>query len=136
MIKRFALALALSALTLACALNQAVAQSGADGISQEPKPPTRAKQMPFRGTIVKVDLEKKTIALAGKERDRVFHIIEESRIRRAGQPVKLEDVRVGDTVGGLARANGENRWDVLTLNLGEKPDGSAAKEVPQRESAE
>jgi hypothetical protein len=134
MIKLFATAL--SALMLSCALNNAMAQSGPGVQTDDPKPPTRAKQMPFRGKIVKVDPEKKTIALAGREQDRIFHIKEESRIRKGGQPAKLEDVKVGDTVGGLARANSQDGWDVVTLNVGEKPEGSANKEAPQGGRAE
>jgi hypothetical protein len=133
MIKLFATAL--SALMLSCALNQALAQSGPEK-ADDPKPPTRAKQMPFRGKIVKVDLEKKTIALAGKERDRVFQITEQSRIRKNGEPLKLEDVKTGDTVGGLARANGTDGWDVVTLNVGEKSDSNSVKEAPQGGRAE
>jgi hypothetical protein len=133
MIKRFVIAL--STLMLTCALNDALAQAGLDDKPEDPKPPTRAKQMPFRGKIVKVDMEKQVIALAGKERDRVFYITEQSRIRKSGQPIKLEEVKVGDTVGGLARANGAERWDVVTLNVGEKPDAPAAKEAPQSGSA-
>jgi hypothetical protein len=129
MIKLFATAL--SALLLSCTLNHALAQSGQDNPIDDPKPATRAKQMPFRGKIVKVDIEKKTIALAGKERDRVFHITGQSRIRRDGQPIELEEVKVGETVGGLARANGADRWDVVTLNVGEKPAPTAVKEAPQ-----
>jgi hypothetical protein len=130
------IAIALSALMLSCALNNALAQVNPDSSAGDSKPSVKAKQMPFRGKIVKVDLEKKTIALAGKERDRIFQIIEQSRIRKEGQPLKLEDVRVGDTVGGLARANGSNGWDVVTLNVGEKLDASANKEAPQGGSAE
>jgi hypothetical protein len=129
MIKVFATAL--SALLLSCTLHHALAQNGQDNHIDDPKPATRAKQMPFRGKIVKVDLEKKTTALAGKEQDRVFHVTGQSRIRRDGQPIELEEVKVGETVGGLARANGADRWDVVTLNVGEKPDPTAVKEAPQ-----
>jgi hypothetical protein len=130
------LAIALSALMLSCALNHTLAQVDSDRRASDPKPSTKVKQMPFRGKIVKVDPEKKIIALAGKERDRLFQITEQSRIRKEGQPLRLEDVKVGDTVGGLARADGSDGWEVVTLNVGEKLDASASKEAPQGGSAE
>jgi hypothetical protein len=125
-----------SALLLACTFNTALAQSGTGDKADAPKTSTKAKQMPFRGKIVKVDSEKKTITLGGKERDRTFYVTEQSRVRRDGQPIKLEEVRIGDSVGGLARANGADKWDVVTLNVGEKPDKPSTKEVPKGEEAE
>lgn len=136
MVKALALTTALSALMLTCALNNTLAQTVSNGNADDPKPSTRAKQMPFRGTIVKVDIERKTIALAGRERDRVFHITDQTRIRKDGEPANLADVKVGDTVGGLARAaDVPDRWNVVTLNVGGKPDEPASKEVPQHENA-
>jgi hypothetical protein len=110
--------MALGACMLALALNQGLSQEV--GESQNPvKSSERAKQMPFRGTIVKVDLEAKTVTLGGKEKDRTFVVTEQSKIKKEGEVAKLEDVRAGQTVGGLARAKGD-KWEVVTLNVSDK----------------
>lgn len=120
--------MAVATCMVALALNQATAQD-ANGTSVPPKTTERAKQMPFRGTIVKIDLEARTVTLGGKEKDRTFVLTDVTKIKRNGEVAKLEDARVGESVGGLARANGE-KWEVVTLNITEKPD-KAGKEPEQ-----
>jgi hypothetical protein len=111
----------LGTLVLGLVLNTTQGEAADDGAPGAPK--TKAtKQMPFRGKIVRVDVSAQTITLGGKERDRTFHVTETTRVTKDGRSAKLADVVVGDKVGGLARANGADRWDVVTLNVGEKPD--------------
>jgi hypothetical protein len=90
--------------------------------------------MPFRGTIVKIDLETKIVTLGGKEKDRAFAVTEQSKIKKNGQAAKLEEDMVGDSVGGLARANGE-KWEVVTLNVSEKPEKPQVKEAKPKKDA-
>jgi hypothetical protein len=112
---------------IALALNQGMAQETA--VPQNPtKTSQRTKQMPFRGTIAKIDLKAMTLTLGGKEKERTFVLTAQTKIKKAGEIVKLEEVRTGDKVGGLARANGD-KWEVVTLNVGEKPDKAAAKKA-------
>ena len=125
--------MALCAFMVAFALNQGFTQGTADE-NDSPKSSIRAKQMPFRGTIVKIDLERKIVTLGGKERDRAFTVTDQSKIKRHGQTAKLDDVLVGDFVGGLARANGE-KWEVVTLNVSEKPDKPQGKEATKKNDA-
>ena len=110
---------------VAFALNQGMAQTAGE---QNPPPKTseRAKQMPFRGTIVKIDLDAMTVTLGGKEKDRTFSVTEQTKVKKNGQPAKLADVRVGESVGGLARANGE-KWEIVTLNVIEKAEKAQTK---------
>jgi Cu/Ag efflux protein CusF len=123
--------MALGACMLALALNQGLSQE--TGEPQNPaKASDRAKQMPFRGTIAKVDLEAKTVTLGGKEKDRTFIVTDQTKIKKDGEAAKLEDVRAGHTVGGLARAKGD-KWEVVTLNVSEKADKAGAKASTKKE---
>jgi Cu/Ag efflux protein CusF len=115
---------------VAFALNQGAAQETGESTTP-PKTTERAKQMPFRGKIVKIDLEAKTVTLGGKEKDRTFAVTDLTKIKKNGQAAKIEDVRVGESVGGLARANGD-KWEVVTLNVGEKPDKAQSKETEKQ----
>ncbi len=125
MIRSITMAVAVGMVALA--LNQGMAQETAPARNPAAKASERAKQMPFRGTIVKIDLEARTVTLGGKEKDRTFVVTDQTKIKRDGEVARLEDVRTGDTVGGLARANGD-KWEVVTLNVGEKPAKTPATE--------
>jgi hypothetical protein len=114
---------------VAFALNQGLAQE-TGGSTTSPKTTERAKQMPFRGKIVKIDHEAKTVTLGGKEKDRTFALTEQTKIKKNGQAAKLADVLVGESVGGLARANGD-KWEVVTLNVTENPDKPQPTESDQ-----
>jgi len=84
-----------------------------------------AKQMPFYGTVKAVDTSARTLTLAGKEKDRLFHLNEATKIHDGGEPRTLEDVKIGRRVGGLAKANSEGQWVIATLNLGVKQSRTA-----------
>ncbi len=111
--------MALGAVMVAFALNQGMAQE-AGNARPEAKPTVKVKQMPFRGTIVKIDLKTKTVTLGGKVKDRAFLITDQTKIKKHGEAASLEEVVVGESVGGLAQARGET-WEVVTLNVVEKP---------------
>jgi hypothetical protein len=118
---------------VAFALNQGVAQESGESTSP-PKTTERAKQMPFRGKIVKIDHEARTVTLGGKEKDRTFTLTDLTKIKKNGQAAKLADVLVGESVGGLARANGD-KWEVVTLNVTEKPDEAQSKETEKQKDS-
>ena len=122
------ISMAVATCMVAFALNQGLAQES--GESTNPPRTERAKQMPFRGKIVKIDLEAKTVTLGGKERDRTFALTEQTKIKKNGQAAKLADVLVGESVGGLARANGE-KWEVVTLNVTQNQDKPRPTEADQ-----
>jgi hypothetical protein len=79
----------------------------------------RAKQMPFRGKITAVDTTAKTLTLSGKQ-PRTMRLTATTRIQRDGKPARIEDLRAGETVGGLAKANDAGEWEIATLNIGQK----------------
>jgi len=84
---------------------------------QEEKAPRRAPGLPFRGKISAVDLEARTLSLAGKT-IRVFKVNEETKIKRGEDSATLQDLKVGDSVGGYALRAEEGATPlVVTLNI-------------------
>lgn len=81
----------------------------------------KAKQMPFRGKVGSVDKVAKTVTLEGREKSRTLQITSATKITREGKPALLDDVVVGESVGGLARENAAGKMEVVTLNIGAKP---------------
>jgi hypothetical protein len=81
----------------------------------------RAKQMPFRGKLSAVDAAAGTITLQGKEKNRTLLVTSATRINRDSKPTTLQTVKVGESVGGLAKATPSGEWEVVTLNVGIKP---------------
>ena len=84
--------------------------------------------MPFRGKIGAVDKAAKTITLESKEKPRTFQVTSETRIRKDRKPATLDDVQVGDSVGGSARENAEGKLELVTLNVGLPSRAAKAKE--------
>jgi hypothetical protein len=113
------LALGVLAAVVACVspTNQA-AESSKDKPAQAPKSGSKARQMPFRGKISAVDKTAKTITLEGKEKGRTFQITSATKITKDAKPAVLDDVTVGETVGGLAKENAAGKWVVVSLNVG------------------
>jgi hypothetical protein len=131
--KRILFASLLSVTLLAPGLDLRAADEG-PAVAAPAKPAARVKQMPFRGKVSEIDKSAKTITLAGKEKDRKFHLTAASRIHLDGQTKRLEDVKTGLMVGGLAREGAAGEWEIVTLNLGvkgglAKPEGAAAEAV-------
>jgi len=96
------------------------AEASKDKAAEAPKPENKPKQMPFRGKVSAVDKSTKTITLEGKEKGRTFHITSESKITKEGKPSVLDEVTVGESVGGMAKESAAGKWEVVTLNVGPK----------------
>jgi len=96
------------------------AEGAKDKSDQAPKSDRKLKQMPFRGRISAVDKTTKTVTLEGKEKSRAFQITSATKITKDGKPAVLDDVIVGQTVGGLAKETAAGKWEVVTLNIGAK----------------
>lgn len=94
----------------------------------EPKQPP-AKTRPFRGTIKIVNKAAQTIVLRG-EKAQTFKVIPETKIRRDGKTITLDDIAVGDTLGGFARQAPAGHWEALTLNFGQKVPEAAGSPSP------
>ena len=109
---------ALLGMALVCTGTATQAAEGAsDKPAQTPKPEGKQKQMPFRGKVSAVDKTAKTITLEGKEKGRTYRITSTSKITKGGKPAVLDDVVVGQSVGGLAKETA-GKWEVATLNIG------------------
>lgn len=92
--------------------------------------PPPAKTRPFRGTIKIVNKANQTIVLRG-EKAQTFKIIPETKIRRDGKSITINDIAVGDTLGGFARQAPAGHWEALTLNFGQKaPEGAGSPSPP------
>jgi hypothetical protein len=100
--------------------------------SSEAAKAEKKKQVPFRGKVSAVDKVAKTVALEGKEKQRVFQITSATKITKDGKPAVLDNINAGDSVGGLARENAAGKLEIITLNVGAKagkakPDGEKEK---------
>ena len=98
-----------------------VASKAAEAAKDKPTPESKhegkQKQMPFRGKVSAVDKTKKTVTLEGKEKGRTFQITSATKITKEGKPALLDDVIVGQTIGGLAKENA-GKWEIVTLSVG------------------
>ena len=126
--KKLLIAVALTAAlvassSLARAADPAAKPAGAAKTEKAGKP---GKQMPFKGKVSAVDKVAKSVTLEGKEKARQFLVTSESRINKDGKPALFDDIHVGDSVGGLARANASGEWEIVTLNSGIKSGKSKA----------
>src|SRR6266540_3727655 len=112
--KSIVLTLLTAAMVLTGSATQA-AEGANDKSPQAPKSERKQKQMPFRGRISAVDKTTKTVTLEGKEKSRAFQITSATKITKDGKPAVLDDVIVGQTVGGLAKETATGKWEVVTL---------------------
>ena len=90
----------------------------------------KPKFRPFNGKIKAVDKAGKTITLEG-EKAQVFQITSETKITKDKKPATLEEMTVGDRVGGRAREEGEGKWVALVLNAG-LPAAKPAKDEEKK----
>ena len=93
------------------------AEAAKDKSTPESKHEGKQKQMPFRGKVSAVDKTKKTVTMEGKEKGRTFQITSATKITKEGKPALLDDVIVGQTIGGLAKENA-GKWEIVTLSVG------------------
>jgi hypothetical protein len=96
------------------------AEGAKDKSAQAPKSERKQKQIPFRGKISAVDKTTKTVTLEGKQQSRALQITSGSKITKDGKPAVMDDVIVGQTVGGLAKETAAGKWEIVTLNIGAK----------------
>ncbi len=127
--KSIVLALLTAAMVLIGPAIQA-AEGAKDKSAQTPKSERKQKQIPFRGKVSAVDKTAKTITLEGKEKSRTFQITSATKITKDGKPAVMDDVIVGQTVGGSARETAAGKWEVVSLNVGAK--AGKAKDTEKR----
>ncbi|MBN8247071.1 MAG: hypothetical protein J0L84_06465 [Verrucomicrobia bacterium] len=82
---------------------------------------------PFRGQVGSVDASARTVTLAGKKRDRVLHVTDQTRIERDGKSASLADIRPGDQARGSLMKDAEGREVLLKATFGERAAEGAGK---------
>jgi|688.fasta_scaffold537276_1 hypothetical protein len=72
--------------------------------AEVPKKPAKKKPasntLPFRGKVESVDAQAMTITLAGKEKQRVFHVTSKTRLEKDGKPATFADIKAGEEARG------------------------------------
>lgn len=114
-------------------LPSGVARASDDGASPssastQPEPKKKggaAASVPFRGHVGSVDSAAKTVTLAGKKKERVLHVTEQSRIERDGKPAALGDIKPGDFARGSVSKDAEGREVLLKATFGDPPAEAA-----------
>ena len=105
------------ALLVGAILGMPFAAQPADAPATPPAAEKKARALPFRGKVGAVDKVAKTVTLEGSERARVFQITSQSKIRKDKKPATLDEVMVGDRVGGSQRESADGKLEVVTLNV-------------------
>jgi hypothetical protein len=108
----------------------------AETAAQTNKPPMKVPQgMPFYGKVASVDKQLQILTLDGKEKTRLFYLTPATRIHRDKRPAKIDEVIVGQWVGGFVRPDAEGRPTVVSLNLAVEqrgPPPKATNAVPRK----
>jgi hypothetical protein len=101
------------------------------------KPVTRPKKqrsIPFNGPVAAIDKTAKTVTI-GKNKLRVFQITGETKINKDKKPATLDQISVGEIVGGSYRESADGKLEVMTLNAGERGNGKGnedSKDKPEK----
>lgn len=85
---------------------------------------------PFRGTLKAVDKEGSTLTIGGKEKDRVIHLLPETKYTKDGKAATLADALVNGEVAGYARKGAADRTEALSVRFG----AAVKEEKPARKS--
>jgi hypothetical protein len=111
--------------TAAPAAPDAVAPAGAK--------PAKVTGYPFRGKLKGVSPEAMTFTLAGKGKDRIFHVTADTKFVRDGKAVALGDGVAGEEVAGYARNEGDGKAQALSVRFGSAPAADPQK-TPTRQA--
>ena len=118
-------ALSLLATAIAVAPTQTLAQENKEKSTTEKKDaPKIERGIPFRGKVAALDKTAKTVTVG----ERVFQVTSETKIRKDNKPATLDDVAVGDEIGGTYTKGDDGKLTAKTLRIGHKPEGAAKKE--------
>lgn len=109
-------AVMLLALTSTLARAEDPAPASAESSRKEPS----KGGFPFRGQVGSVDTSARTVTLAGKKRDRVLHVTDQTRIEREGKSASLADIRPGDQARGSLMKDAEGREVLIKATFGER----------------
>jgi hypothetical protein len=93
--------------------------------------------MPVYGKVGAIDKQAGTVTLQGKEKVRIFYITPQTKVHRDGKPAKLEEVVIGQWIGGYARpdANGRSTLSTVNLEVVQKTPATGATNSPAKPRA-
>jgi len=138
LIRSLGLALALTASAFAQNTGTAAPASG-DSAAPATAKAAKVSGYPFRGKLKSVNKEALTLTLAGKEKDRVFHVTADTKFVRDGKAVALGDGVEGEEVAGYARNDADGKAQALSVRFGsapaQDPQKTATRKAPRQKAA-
>lgn len=93
---------------------------------------SKARAIPFHGTISAVDARAKTFTIAGKEHSRVFKITDKTVMTKAGAPATMKDVAANEEVRGSYWKVMDGTLEAKTVKLGPKTDDEKAADEKRK----
>ncbi len=78
---------------------------------------------PFRGTIEKVDVEKRNVQLEGRRMPRLIHVLDHARLERDGMPIEFKLLKPGMYVTGSVRRSDDGREEAVLIRIAKRPAG-------------
>lgn len=112
--KRLLIACAVAALAASASLSTT---AFAAPVPAEQQQENRTRPIPFRGKIAAVDKQAKTITVG----ERVFQIMADTRINKAGKPATLDDASVGEEIAGAYRQGADKTLQAVSVRIGPRP---------------
>ena len=101
----------------------APAASTSPAASAAASPAAKApRAIPFHGKISAVDKTARTFSIAGKEKTRVFKIMEGTVITKDGNPATMADVVENEDVRGSYWKRADGSLETKTVKLGQKTE--------------
>jgi hypothetical protein len=83
---------------------------------------TKVRAIPFHGTISTVEQTAKTFTIAGKEKSRVFKIMDTTVITKADAPATMSDIVANEEVRGSYIKAADGTLEAKSVKLGPKTD--------------
>jgi hypothetical protein len=94
-----------------------------------------ARAIPLRGTATSVDTSAKTFTIAGKTSTRVFKVIDETKITKAGAEAKFADLTEGEYVTGSYWKRDDGTLELKSLKIGGKGDTEKSGSTSKKKSS-
>ena len=91
---------------------------------------TKVRPIPYHGTISTVEQTTKTFTIAGKEKTRIFKIMETTVITKAGAPATMADIVANEQVRGSYVKAADGSLEAQSVKLG--PPSEAEKSKPKK----
>jgi hypothetical protein len=131
LIKSFVLTLVAAVLPLA-SLADDKKPSGATEAPKgaEAKAAESGAKVPYHGTVSAVDPTAKTFTIKGKEKDRVFHVTDATKITKDGAASDLSGLTAGQEVRGQVTKHGD-KWEAVSVMTGAKAEASKESGAPE-----